>query len=369
MRLTYAEINLRNLQFNYLNIKKRVENRKIMAVVKADAYGHGMIDIVKALSLLGNNRPEYYGVALIEEAVKLRKAKIIKEPVLTFSPFDFSEIDIYKKYKIYPTITSSRHYYQLRKYKSTAELRVHINIDTGMGRLGIRYDEALEIIYKLAKLKNVKIDGIYTHFATSDEKDKTFANIQLKRFGKIIRELKKMNINFGLIHTANSGAIIDMPDSWFDMVRPGISLYGYYPSLVTLESIKLKPVMSLISSIDNIKKIKKGESISYGRKYFASKDMNVVSIPIGYADGIIRTLTNNISGILKGKIVRQIGRVTMDRIIFDSSNLNVKIGDKIILLGKKGPLQITAWDWATNLNTIPYEITCGISKRVPRVYL
>ncbi len=339
-----------------------------MAVVKADAYGHGMIRCVEKFEELGVHKPEYYGVALTEEGIELRKAKITEQPIVTFSPVNVAEFGDYLRYKIYPSFCSESDFLKLKNYKSVRKLKIHINVDTGMGRLGISYKNATEIITRLSKIKNVKIDGIYTHFATSDERDKTFANLQLQRFNEVLKQLSDGNIDFGVVHAANSGAILDMPQAYFDMVRPGISLYGYYPSLETSESIKLKPVMSLYSSVSTFKRIAKGDSVSYGRKFIAKRATNVVTLPIGYADGISRNLTNRFNVIINNKTYPQIGTVTMDRICVNTGNDKIKLGAKAILLGKSKNHKIDAWDWSKLLNTIPYEITCNISKRVPRIY-
>ncbi|MEN8192964.1 MAG: alanine racemase [Bacteroidota bacterium] len=368
MRPTVAEINLKNLAYNFKNIKKRVNKTKVMAVVKADAYGHGMVECVMALEKLHVNKPDFYGVALLEEAVELRKAKITKQPILCFAPLTMDELNEYKKFKIIPTITDFSQLKILKRIELKSKFKVHVNIDTGMGRVGVSFSEAVNLIKELDKINNIKIDGIYTHFATSDEKDKAFANLQLKRFTTILNELSNENIDFGIAHSANSGAILDLDESYLDMVRVGISLYGYYPSNETTESIKLKPVMSIISSVSSVTQIQKGDSVSYGRKYIAKQKRKVVSVPIGYADGVRRGLTNQMNGIIRNKKYPQIGTVTMDRIMFDVNNDNVKIRDKIILIGKSTDHVITAREWCDILDTIPYEITCGIGKRVPRIY-
>lgn len=368
MRPTFAEIDIRNLLFNYRGIKRKVGKSGVMAVVKADAYGHGMIECVKAFETLGNKKPAYYAVALLEEAIELRKAYITKQPILCFAPLTKAELDEYIKYNVIPTITDFDQLKFIEKHGSAKKFSVHINIDTGMGRVGIIFTQAVELISRLANIRNVVIDGVYTHFATSDEKDKTFAELQLNRFLDILNELKELNINYGSAHAANSGAILDIPETYLDMVRSGISLYGYYPSTETSESIKLKPVMSIVSKVSTASIIKKGDSVSYGRKFIAGKKTKIVSVAIGYADGIRRGLTNRMMGIIRDKKYRQVGTVTMDRIMFDVNNDNIKIGDKIILIGKSKNQEITAMDWCKILNTIPYEITCGIGKRVPRIY-
>ena len=369
MRPTLAEISLKNLKFNYLSIKKKVKQRPVMAVVKADAYGHGMLKAVETLESLGDAKPFYYGVALLEEAVELRKSKLTNAPILTFSPVREDEISEYLKFKIIPTFSSESQLEILKKYKVERKLKVHINVDTGMGRLGINYRTAFEVVREISEIENVTIDGIYTHFATSDEKNKSYALTQLGRFKEVLGELESENIKVGIIHAANSGAILDLPEAYFGMVRPGISLYGYYPSLETSESIKLKPVMKLVSQITTLKKVRKGESVSYGRIYFAKRSILAASVPIGYADGYNRALSNEGKGIVKGGVVKQIGRVTMDRILFDVTNAKVKVGSRIVLMGREGNKNFDAWEWSKILNTIPYEITCNISKRVPRIYV
>lgn len=370
MRPTYALINLTNLKKNFLNIRKKVSPAKVMAVVKADAYGHGVKEICMALNSLDKKKPEYYAVAFIDEAIELR-ALGITEPILIFEPVFEQDVESIYRFDLTPTVFTKKHLDVLKKNKPSyfnRKLKVHVKVDTGMNRLGINFNDSLSFISKLSKDENFIIDGTYTHFATSDEKNKSFANLQLKRFNQVIADLKARKINFGLAHAANSGAILDMPESYFDMVRVGVSLYGNYPSLDTSESIKLYPVMSLISHAASVKTVEKGESISYGRKFIASKSTRIISVPIGYADGFSRSFTNRFKAIIKGKYYDQVGTVTMDRIMFDVKSDNINVGDEVILLGKKNNLEITAWDWSKKLNTIPYEITCGISKRVRRVY-
>jgi len=369
MRLTRAEIKFSNLKYNYLNIRKYVSNRPVMAVVKADAYGHGMIQTVSALEKLNLKKPAYYGVALLEEGIELRKSKVTKSPIIVFSPLKIKEVDYALKFKLIPTVTSREEIKDVSKLELNKKLRVQINIDTGMGRVGIPIEMAFNLIKELSRNSNIIIDGIYTHFATSDEKNKKFAELQLKRFTKVIDRLKAVKINTGIVHAANSGAIIDMPTTYFDMVRVGISLYGYYPSTDTSESVKLKPVMSLLSEVASINEVTKGSSVSYGRKYKTKKDTQIISVSVGYADGINRGLTNKMFCIIKNNKYPQVGTVTMDRIMFDIGDDKVKVGDKVILLGKSKSEEISVSDWCKVLKTIPYEITCGISKRVPRTYI
>jgi len=365
---TKAIINLTNLKFNYLNVRKKVKNTKVLAVVKADAYGHGVKGVVEALNTLGDKKPDYFGVASYDEGAEVRGLKV-KQPILVFAPVSEDVLPAVVKNDLCATLTSPDDLKFLAKYNSRKKVKVHIKIDTGMGRLGLDYDTALETIKKLKKLKNVSVEGIYSHFATSDAKDKTFTLLQFERFMKVINGLKEEKINYGIAHIANSAAIIDLPETYLDMVRIGISLYGYYPSDETTQSIKIKPVMSLVSSVASSKIVKKGESVSYNRRFFAKEDTRIVSVSCGYADGVNRGLTNKICAIINGKIYPGVGTVTMDRIMFDVGKDKVNRGAEVILIGSKKGKTITAADWAKTLNTIPYEITCNIAKRVPRVFL
>uniref|UniRef100_UPI004048F13F alanine racemase n=1 Tax=Ignavibacterium sp. TaxID=2651167 RepID=UPI004048F13F len=371
MRCSQAIINLSNLKKNFSNIRKKVYPAKVMAVVKADAYGHGMIKVAETLNQL-DNKPEYYAVALLDEAIELRKNKV-KQPILVFDSVANSNLQDYFKFDIIPTVFTYDDIKLLseakKKYNYKKKIYVHIKVDTGMNRLGVNYKEAFEFIKKVSMNDNVMIDGIYTHFATSDVYNSNFAKLQLKRFNQLINRLKDKNISTGLIHAANSGAIINMPDSYFDIVRPGISLYGYYPSKLTNQSIELLPVMSIVSKVASVKKIEKGDTVSYSRKFKATKKTKIASVSFGYADGYSRRMTNKATAIINDKIFKQVGVVTMDRIMFDVGNADIKVGDEVILLGKSKKHEISAWDWCNILKTIPYEITCSISKRVPRIYV
>lgn len=375
MHPSYAVINLSNLKYNLLNIRKKINRTKIMAVVKADAYGHGMVECAALLESLGKNKPEYFSVAFPNEGMQLREAKI-KQPILVFEPFTREQVHLLFEYNLIATVFDLNHLIVLKwgfkefgkKNKMLPKIKVHIKIDTGMNRLGIGTTEAIDFIYEIKKKKIFEIDGIYTHFACADEKDKTFTFLQLKRFEDILNKLKKTNINYGLTHAANSGAILDVPNSYLDMVRPGISLYGYYPSLETSKSIKLKPVMSLYSKVASVKQIKKGDTVSYGRMFTAKRKTKIVSIPLGYADGIDRRLSNKMEVLIRGKKYKQVGIVTMDRVMINVNNDDIKVGDKVIMFGKVKNNYISVWDWCKAINTIPYEITCNISNRIPRIF-
>lgn len=374
MRPTYAVIDLKKLKKNFLNIREKIGKTKIMAVIKADAYGHGMEAVVTALNSLKDKKPEYYAVAIPDEGVEFRKLNV-NQPILVLEPFDVMQVNKLIENDLSATVFNDKHLGILlegtRKYileNPGYRIKVHVKIDTGMNRLGVRFDEAMGFIRNLSMDKNFRICGIYTHFATSDEKNKDYTNLQLKRFTTIIAQLKNEKINCGLIHAANSGAILDIPESYFDMVRPGIILYGYYPSLETSESIKLSPILTLISEVSSVKTLEAGDTVSYGRTFKASKRTKIVSVPIGYADGFSRGLSNKVEVIINGKLYPQVGTVTMDRMMVNVYDDDIKVGDKVTLIGKEAGLEVTAYDWAEVLNTIPYEVVCNINKRVPRIY-
>ncbi len=366
-RPTRAEINLSAFEFNLNQVKKLIGGKtKIMAVVKANAYGHGAVEISKLAVSLG---ADYLGVAIPEEGVELRENGIYA-PILVFTPAFEHQLELFFKYELTPAITSLE---EASKFNSLAEkfgkkIKCHIKIDTGMGRVGINYKDAFESVKKIYyEFENLYIEGIYTHFATSDEKDKSFAYLQLERFTELIKELQSAGVNIPLKHCANSGAILDMPETYLDMVRPGIMLYGYHPSLEVLNKIELKPVMTLKSKIAFIKEIEPGTSISYGRRFVAKEKTKIATIPIGYADGYRRSLTNLGKVEIKGKLFPVVGTVTMDQIMVDVGlNTEIEVGDDVILFGSEN---LTAWDIAKLLNTIPYEICCNVSARVPRVYI
>ncbi len=365
---TYIEINLSNLKKNFMSIRSRAAGKKILAVVKADAYGHGMAECAKALVSLKKNSPDYFGVAMLQEGIELRESGVLLTPLLCFAPMQIPDAEEYIKHNIMPTLSDEISAEKLLKKKLKSTLKIHLNIDTGMGLTGIQHYNAYEIIKSLSVKKNVKIEGIYTIFATADKKDKSFAAIQMERFNSLLKKLKENGINPGIVHAANSAAVLNLKGVYFDMVRTGSSLYGFYPSKEVPKSVKLLPVMSLFSYISVVKRLKKGESVGFGRAFIAKKETTIATIPIGYADGFKRLLSNNFKAIIKGKFYSQIGNVSMDRIAFNAGNHKILQGEKVVLLGKEKNAEISVWDWAEKANSIPYEITCTMGQRIPRVY-
>ncbi len=369
MRPTHAEIDLRAINSNLRNIRKAIGRHPlIMAVVKANAYGHGVIPVAE--SIIKHHTAQYFGVAIVEEGIELRKAGI-KYPVHVFTAPLKEQLPLYLRHELEPTVcdfTIAKILNALAK-KAGKKVSLQIKIDTGMGRIGIASTDAVAFVEKVSRLSHLHIKGIWTHFATSDENDLSFATEQLKKFRNIVTELELRGIHIPLIHCANSGAIFQMPDSYFDMVRPGIMMYGYTPSTETRKTIEIRPVMSLKGKIGFLKDVEKGTSISYARRYIAKRRTTIASITVGYADGYFRTLTNKATVLINGKNFPVAGTVCMDQIMVDVGDEPVKIGDEVVMMGRSGSTMIDAWQIAGAVGTIPYEVTCAVSQRVPRKYI
>lgn len=370
LRPVWAEIDLDNLAYNMQQINKISKGREIIAVVKADAYGHGALDIAPILLENGATR---LAVAVLNEAIELRRGGI-NAPIMVLGFTPNSLIETCLKYNIEQTVYS----YEIAKeisevaVKSNRVAKIHIALDTGMGRIGFLPDkESIDEIDKLSKLPNIQIEGIFSHFASADEKDKTYTKLQFNKFLWVCDNLEERGIDIKIRHIANSAAIMDMPEVHLEGIRPGIIMYGYYPSRdVNKERLDLKPVMSLKTTIVHIKNVEKGNYISYGRKFKTEKESIIATLPVGYADGYSRSLYNKGKVILKKQLAPVVGRICMDQCMIDVSNIeNVKTGDEVILMGEDKGIKMTAEEIGNLLGTINYEVTCMISKRVPRVYI
>ncbi len=368
MRPTRAEVDLGALRFNLSEIRKRVGSQtKVMAVVKANAYGHGIVEVARAVVGFG---VDALGVAFPEEGIVLRQSGITA-PVVVLAGIAQDQAVTCVDHDLEVAVHS---FGIMRCVDEAAQhrkriARVHLKIDTGMERIGVHAEEAVRFAKDAAASRHLEIVGILSHFATSDERDKTFAYRQLERFRKAIDEVKSAGVEIPLRHIANSGAILDLPDSCFDMVRPGISLYGVYPSNETSESFPVRPVMSLRSSVVLVKEVPANTSISYGRKYVTSVATRVATVPIGYADGYSRLLTDKSEVLIRGRRFRTVGVICMDQLMVDiGESADITVGDDVTLMGCSGSDCITAWDLAGRINTTPYEVLCAVSARVPRLY-
>ncbi|KXZ40515.1 alanine racemase [Alkalithermobacter thermoalcaliphilus JW-YL-7 = DSM 7308] len=368
MRPTWAEINISNLRENYRNIKKLVkEDTKICGVVKANAYGHGSVYIAKVLVEEG---VDYLAVATLEEALELR-LNHITIPILCLGYINETDIQIALNQDIDITVYSYNMAKNISKLAKNLNKKcnIHIKIDTGMSRLGFKANnETVEIIEKIYSLPEINIVGIYTHFARADEIDKTFTHSQFEEFMYIIDKLKEKNIKIPIKHAANSAALIDLPQYHLDMVRPGIILYGHYPSEdVNKEKIDLKPVMSLKTKVSNIKVLDSKRGVGYGHAYVTSENEKIATLPIGYADGFTRMLSLSADVKINGKKFPVVGRICMDQCMIQVNNANIKVGDEVLIFGEDEDLRIERF--GKILKTINYELLCMVSRRVPRVYL
>ena len=368
-RPTWVEIDLGALRHNLLAIKKWVGPQiNILGIVKADAYGHGDYEVSRVLL---NNGAEMLGIAILEEGIQLRD-KGIKEPLLLLGGLFEDQIEAVIHHDLIPTVYDVKLAEALSK-KATyfnKKLKVHVYVDTGMGSIGVKYDKAVEFVKSVKNLNNLHIEGIYTHCSSSDEKDSAFTNLQIKRFRDVLGALDTIKVCIPLRHMANSGAILGYPESYFNMVRPGLSLYGLYPSEDVLRDIGIRPVMSFKTRIIHIKDMDAGDVVGYGRAYTIAKPTRVATLPLGYGDGYNRLLSNQGKVIIRGKKAPIIARVCMDHCFADVTTIKeVSIGDEVVLYGSQGQETIPIESIAKQINTIPYEVTCNISKRVPRIYI
>lgn len=368
-RPTRAEIDLDALRYNFRNIKDKAGNQKVLAVVKANAYGHGAVEVSKELECLG---ADMFGVAILQEGIELRNAGINKQILLLNGIFP-GEADDVLKYDLTPVVYAENTVQELSLAAKRVgkTVQVHVKIDTGMKRLGIPVSEIEGFFERVRLIENVKVEGILSHFATADSKDRGFMDEQSRAFSEAVDKIRSMGFSPDYIHIANSAAIISnlLPDC-LNMVRPGITMYGSYPSIWFREKIDLKPVMTFKSGIIQIKKVEKGESVSYARKFMADRDTLIGVVPAGYADGYPRHLSNIGEVIVRGSKARIAGLVCMDLIMIDVTDIpGVVEGDEVVLWGRQGEAEVSADELARKIGTISYELFCRVSGRVPRVYL
>lgn len=372
IRPVWAEVDLEAIRENIRQIRRFTARGgkapEIMAVVKAEAYGHGAVATARAALEAGATR---LGVAMPEEGILLREAGI-DCPILVFTPLLPDQAEAFLEYGLTPTIAGEGGARALSAAtgRHGRKARVHIKVDTGMGRVGVPPAEAPGLARKVAALPNLEVEGVYSHFATADEADLSFAYHQLDLFKEVLKNLEEAGVKIPLRHIANSGAIINLPESYFDLVRPGIIIYGLYPSEETpRDRLPLKPALSLKARVIQVKRVPPGTGISYGQIYHTQKATNIVTLPLGYADGWSRLLSGKARVLLKGKSFPLVGRVCMDQCMADVGDLEVEPGEEAVLIGRQGEEEISADEVAGLLGTINYEVVCMLSDRVPRVWL
>ena len=368
--LAWLEIDLDAVGHNVSMIKEVVgKNCEIMAIVKANAYGHDAVEVSRVALEGGATR---LGVALLEEGIVLRRAGF-DCPILILGLTPKDQIGSLISYDLTPTVCDLPMAESLSqaaiKNKKTA--KVHLDIDTGMRRLGIQPGEALDFARKIKEMKNIEIEGLYTHFAAADEKDKSYTELQFAEYKRVVDELEKGDLNIPLKHVANSAAIFDLPYTHLDMVRLGITMYGLFPSAEIERKVNLKPAAKFKTKIIFIKKVPAGKSIGYGRAYTTTRETIVATLPVGYADGYPRLLSGKGEVLVRGKRTPTIGRICMDLCMIDVTDIaGVQVGDEVVLWGEQGGEVIPVEEIAEKAGTINYEIICLVDKaRVSKVFI
>jgi len=366
VRATWAEISLGRLERNLAAIRQHVGNAKIMLVVKANAYGHGLAEVSKALA----DKIDYIGVAVLEEGILLRNCGV-KAPILVLGGVWGDQIRHYLQHDLTLTASSVERLEQIDAIAGELKIRakVHLKIDTGMERIGIHYYNAHKLQEAALKCRNVETEGIYSHFADADARGAGNARVQLDRFNEVTRFYERRGLPVPMRHIANSAGILQLPESCMDMVRPGIMLYGVYPSPEVPRAIEVRPALEWKSRVVYFKVVKPGHPVSYGGRWRTDHETRVVTLPVGYGDGYFRRMSGRAEVIIRGEKYRQVGTICMDQMMVNLEQGSAWNGDEAILMGEFGGERITAEDLAEWAGTIPYEILTNINTRVPRVYI
>lgn len=371
-RAVWAQIDLDAAAHNMRQIRKHVgPDVKIAAVVKANAYGHGSVELAKTFA---ENGADCFAVYSLDEAVELRRYAHIDKEIFILGHTDARRTEELLTYDIEPAVFNLKNaeFFSQEAQRLGKTLRVHIAVDTGMSRVGFQVNEfSVSEIKAIAALPNIEIRGMFTHFAVSDIKDKTFTREQYGHFRWMCKRMEEEGIHIALRHCCNSAAALELPEYYCDMVRPGIIMYGCEPSPdVDIKPYDLRPVMSLRCCIAHVKLIDAGATVSYGRHYTAPSRRKIATLPVGYADGYSRILSGKVDVLYHGHRVPQVGAICMDQCMIDvSGEANVHAGDEVVLFGRQGDSFIPIEEIAAACGTINYEIMCDISRRVPRVYM
>ncbi|MEP6742232.1 MAG: alanine racemase [bacterium] len=371
-RPTWAEINLDALAANFHLVKNHVgPDVNVMAVVKANAYGHGSVECARRLEREGAS---WFGIALPEEGIELRTAGITR-PILCLAGFWEGQAELCLQHSLVPVVYRLD---MLEAIDRAARDRgvvadVHLKIDTGMGRLGVRFDEVAEFAQQLKRFKNIRVDGLMTHFAAADEPScEPLTHDQIQRFQNAVAALGEQGYDPTFRHLANSAGVFSESGSWGNMVRPGGVLYGLWRDILSPSDREqdFHPVMSLHSRITLLKWVPEGETVGYGCTFEASRKTLVATIPIGYDDGYMRALSNRGHAIIRGVFATVIGRISMDLTLIDVTNVpGIELNDEVVLMGESAGLSVTAEYLAKTAGTLSYEVTCGIGQRVPRIFV
>jgi alanine racemase len=367
LRPTTAYVDLDALRHNVSEVKRRAGAARIMAIVKANAYGHGLVRTAKELLAFGADQ---LGVAFLEEGIALRRAGVTA-PILVLGGIIGNQISHFLEFDLEITASSPFKLLQIEELASATNRRakVHLKIDTGMERIGIHHDTADKLFEAALAAKYCDVAGVFTHFASSESAERTHTRLQLERFEDALDWFTRRSLPMPTRHAANSGAILQHPEAIYDLVRPGLLLYGLYPSDEVQRSLQLRPVLSLKTRVVYFKLVRAGSPVSYGCTWHAPSDTRVITLPVGYGDGYSRLLSGKAEVLIHGKRYPVIGRITMDAMMVDISTDSAHNGDEVTLIGTEGNEQISCEHLATWMGTIPYEILTGINVRVPRKYI
>lgn len=375
-RWAWTEIDLNAVRHNAATVKQRIgRGVRLMAVVKADAYGHGAVRCAKTAL---NSGAEYLGVATVDEAIELREA-LVNAPILVLSEPPLAAIPLLIAYKVMPSVYTPEFAIQYAEAADAYGVRApyHLAVNTGMNRIGVRHDEVVAFMTQVSFHRALDLVGVFTHYATADAAETLDFQIQTKRFIEAVAALRAAGIDPGIVHAANTAATIRYPDVHFDMVRLGIGLYGLHPCQITRPLIDLRPAMSVHARVTDARLVPMSEGVSYGMTYRSPGSVKICTLPVGYADGLRRGLSNRMDVIVEGKRCQQVGSICMDQCMFEvdmriygtKRRIDPQIGDEVLLVGRQGDSIITLDDMAYTLDTINYELAIGFSHRMPRVYV
>ena len=365
LRPTYAVVGLSRLRANLLAVKRHVSPARVMAILKANAYGHGLEAVARCL----DPEADAFGVALVEEGIVLRRLGILK-PILVFGGVWTRQIPLFLDHGLTLTVPSLARLRDVEEAAAArrARVRVHLKIDTGMERLGVHHYHAEGLLEAAARSPHVEVEGIYSHFANADAEDLADARAQLARFLEVLRFYERRSLPVPQRHLAGSAALLRLPESHLDLVRPGILLYGVYPYAGAPRVIEVQPALSWRSRVVYFKVVEAGSPVSYGSTWKSDHPVRVVTIPVGYGDGYFRSMSNRAQVILRGQRYSQAGRICMDQTMVNIEAGSGYNGDEVVLIGEQGDARVTVEELAEWAGTIPYEILTAVSDRVPRVY-
>lgn len=365
-RATWAEVNLTRLRQNLDAVRAYVTPARVMIVVKANAYGHGLAEVSQFLAPFA----DYVGVAVLEEGIFLRQLGVTA-PILVLGGIWGEQVPQYLEHSLTFTASSVERLEQINAAAGQMhrKAKVHLKIDTGMERIGVHYYTASTLQETSLKCKNVEVEGIFSHFANADAVDLGHARLQLERFDEVLRFYEQRSLPMPIRHMANSAAILQLPESHYDMVRPGLMLYGVYPVPELAGRLKVRPALEWKSRVVYFKIVETGHPVSYGSTWQSDHPVRIVTVPVGYGDGYFRSMSNKAQVLLRGKNYPQVGRICMDQMMVNIEADSAFNGDEVVLIGETEGQSITAADLAGWAGTIPYEILTNINTRVPRVYL